>query len=125
MEFIPFSNKFQRALLVVRNATGSDFPAQQLMILLDVASNPDTPIGEIGKRLDMPTSSVSRSVAALSNWSWTKKSGYGLVEKTEDIYEARRKLVRLTQHGKQLVKLMKDAFHDEQNVASNNISETL
>lgn len=115
MEYMSFASNFQRALLVVRNETGSDFPAQQLMVLLDIATHPETSVGEIGKRLDMPTSSVSRAVSALTDWSWTKKSGYGLVEKTEDLYESRRKLVRLTQHGKQLVNLMKSTYEENEN----------
>jgi hypothetical protein len=68
----------------------------------------------------MPSSSSSRAVAALTGWSWTKKEGYGLVEKVEDLYESRRKLVRLSQHGKQLVDQMQKAFEETSNVETRN-----
>lgn len=110
MAFLSFAGSMQRALSELRKATGADFPSQQLAVLMDVSANPDTPIGEIAKRLDMATSSASRAVAALASWSWTKKSGYGLVEKVEDKFESRRKLVRLTQDGRRLVSLMQERF---------------
>lgn len=115
MEHLDFSSKMARVLKAVREVTGSDFPAQQLAVFMDIASHPETSVGMIGKRLDLPASSVSRAVAALTNWSWTKKSGYGLVEKVEDMYESRRKLVRLTQQGTQLVNQMQAAFEEVNN----------
>jgi len=113
MTSFSFATSMQKALSELKAVTGADFPSQQLAVLMDIAANPDTPIGEIGKRLDMTTSSASRAVAALANWSWTKKTGYGLVEKVEDKFESRRKLVRLTQDGRKLVDLMQQKFEKE------------
>jgi len=105
----------QRALTELRETTGSDFPSQQLAVLFDIAAHPETSIGDCAKRLGMTTSSTSRAVAALANWSWTKKEGYGLVEKVEDMYESRRKLVRLTQQGNRLVNKMQEKFEEVSN----------
>jgi len=107
-----FATSMQKALSELRAVTGTDFPSQQLTVLMDVAANPDTPIGEIAKRLGMTTTSASRAVAALADWSWTKKAGYGLVEKVEDKFESRRKQVRLTQDGRRLVNLMQEKFEN-------------
>lgn len=110
---IGFSMSMARVLKVVREELGADFPSQHMAALVDIASHPDSSIGDIGKRVGMPSSTVSRSVAALSKWSWTKKSGHGLVVKAEDLYEARRKLVNLTQEGKHVIRLMKEAYEEK------------
>ena len=112
MTSFSFATSMQKAISELKAVTGADFPSQQLAVLMDIAANPDTPIGEIGKRLDMTRSSASLAVAALANWSWTKKTGYGLVEKVEDKFESRRKLVRLTQDGRRLVGLMQQKFEN-------------
>lgn len=111
---LEFSLGMCRVWKVIRKELGSDFPSQHLAALLDVAAHPDSSVGDIGKRLGMPSSTVSRTVSALSTWSWTKKEGHGLIQKTEDIYESRRKLVNLTQEGKHLVKLLHKAYIDEE-----------
>jgi DNA-binding MarR family transcriptional regulator len=110
MENLDFAIRMRNALGVIREDLGADFPSQHLAVLYDIAANPDTSIGEVGNRLGMPSSSISRAVAALSKWSWTKKQGHGLVEKIEDIYESRRKLLRLSQQGAMLVNRMREAF---------------
>lgn len=109
-----FTAGMARALKFVRTELGSDFPAQHLAALMDIASHPDSSIGDIGKRVGMPSSTISRAIAALSGWSWTKKTGHGLVVKTEDMYESRSKVVNLTQEGKHFVKLLHKAFIGEE-----------
>ena len=110
MEFFEFSVRMRDALGVIKQEVGNDIPLQHLAVLFDVAANPDTSIGEVGKRLGMPSSSISRAVAALSRWSWTKKEGYGLLQKEEDLFESRRKVLRLTQEGVKLIKVMNQQF---------------
>jgi len=111
---IEFALSTARMLKVIRDKMSTDFPSQHLAALMDIAAHPDSSIGDIGKRLGMPSSSVSRTISALSKWSWTKKTGHGLVVKTEDIYESRRKIVNLTQEGQRFVKELKAAFEDKE-----------
>jgi len=89
---------------ILREELGPDFPSQYMTVFFDIAAHPESSISEIGGRLEMTTSSVSRAVAALSTWSWTKKKGQGLVEKTIDPYESRRKNVKLSMHGEDLLR---------------------
>jgi len=103
---ITFPTQLRDALSHLKKLTGNDFPMQQLLVLLDIAANPDTSSGEVAKRLDMTSTSASRAVAALSSFSWTKKSGYGLVSKTEDLMEGRRKNLKLTPEGENIVASM-------------------
>jgi DNA-binding MarR family transcriptional regulator len=110
MEHMEFVTRLRNTLIAIKTELGSDFPSQYLAVLLDVAANPDTAIGGTAKRLEMTTSSVSRAAAALSKWSWTKKEGHGLIEKTEDPFESRRKLLRLTQDGTRVVSILKARF---------------
>ena len=114
MENLIFVARMRKMFRVVHEELGKDFPSQYLAVVFDVAGNPDTSVGGISKRLGMTSSSVSRAVSALSTWSWTKKQGHGLLEKAEDAYESRRKLVRLNQHGSRFVTLLREAFEEEQ-----------
>lgn len=107
---LTFPINLSRSLLRIKELTGSDFPMQQLLVLLDIAANPGTSVGEVQQRLGMTSSSTSRAVAALSKFSWTKKSGYGLIYKTEDMMEARRKNLNLTEEGKEIVSAMYESF---------------
>jgi DNA-binding MarR family transcriptional regulator len=107
---LTFPINLSQSLLRVKELTGSDFPMQQLLVLLDVAANPDSSVGETSERLGMTNSSTSRAVAALSKFSWTKKSGYGLISKTEDLMESRRKNLNLTDEGIEIVSAMYASF---------------
>lgn len=108
---LSYAVRLESSLNKMREQTGSDFPMQHLIVLLDVAAHPDTPIGQIAKRLNMPKSSASRAVAALSDWSWTKKNGYGLVKKEIDPMESRSKVIRLTAEGMHILQTMTTAFN--------------
>lgn len=83
----------------------SDLQSQSIAVFLYVGihENKDgVPMTKIATELNIPQSSVSRNVALLSKWSWSKKEGLNLLEASEDPMERRRKLVKLTNRGKRL-----------------------
>jgi DNA-binding MarR family transcriptional regulator len=111
MENLQFILKLRNTLQELRStSSGAEIPIQQICVLLHIAANPSCTIGEIADEVGMAQSSASRAVSALSSWSWTKKGGRGLVEKTEDLYESRRKLVQLTPEGRALIKRLQEVF---------------
>ena len=65
---ISFPLNLRDSLSHLKKLTGSNFPMQQLLVLLDIAANPDTSTGEVANRIGMTSSSTSRAVAALSNF---------------------------------------------------------
>lgn len=82
----------------------SDIPVQQVLTLLVVAMGNETPMADLADATGVGQSSVSRNVAILGQGINPREQGYGLLEAYEDPEFRRRKLVRLTAHGKELVK---------------------
>lgn len=79
-------------------------PVQTLAVFLEIASNPSgISITEVANKCGLASSSASRNVAALSDWHWLKRPGLGLVVSEVDPMECRRKNVKLTPKGKQVV----------------------
>lgn len=87
----------------------NEIPSQQLLILAAVAERPDLPMAELQKVTGMVQSSVSRNVAKLGLGESPRDPGYGLIEAFEDPYYRKRKLVRLTPRGHEVVKAMEKA----------------
>jgi len=84
-------------------ALDPDMPIQYALSFLTLARNEGLSMGEMAQRLGIAQSSASRNVAALSKWHSFGKAGHDLVEAREDPRERRRKLIRLTPAGRQLV----------------------
>ncbi|HWK44092.1 MAG TPA: MarR family transcriptional regulator [Stellaceae bacterium] len=84
-------------------ALDPDMPIQYALSFLTLARNEGLSMGELAQRLGIAQSSASRNVAALSKWHSFGKAGHDLVEAREDPRERRRKLIRLTPAGRQLV----------------------
>lgn len=81
----------------------ADIQSQTIAVFLYVGiheSNEGVPMTKIATDLNMAQSSVSRNVSLLSKWSWSRKEGLNFVEALEDPMERRRKLVKLTNRGK-------------------------
>lgn len=90
------------ALSVVRILDDS-MPVQTLAVFLEIAKNEGISVSELGAKTGLAGSSASRNVAALSDWHWLKKPGLGLVATVADPMDMRRKAVKLTPKGKQLI----------------------
>lgn len=82
----------------------SDIPTQQVMTFLFVAEKGEAVMGDLAEATGVAQSSVSRNVARLGNGLSPSEPGYGLLEAFEDPYYRKRKLVKLTPRGKELVK---------------------
>lgn len=91
-------------------AIHSEVPTQTIHVLLEVAIQPDITMGELVKKTRLSQASCSRNVALLSNREaeGDVKAGLGLVESEEDPVERRRKIVRLTPKGQELIALLAD-----------------
>lgn len=80
----------------------SEMPIQTLAVFLDIAENPGTSVVEVAKRLNMTNAATARNVSTLSDRTWLKKKGLGLIAKEEDPFELRRKILTLTPKGVRL-----------------------
>lgn len=93
----------QMRLLQEVRQYNSEFGCQTFEALLTIGLNPDMGVTELADKLDMTMASASRNVQYLSAWRKVGDEGYGLVEVAYDLYDRRRKLLRLTDEGKKLV----------------------
>jgi len=80
-----------------------EIPIQTAAMLLLVAINPGITMKEMGERLEISQASCSRNVAALSRKHRLEKPGYNLVRAVEDPAERRRKIVKLTPRGREVI----------------------
>lgn len=85
-------------------AIDPEMPMQTALLFLLVAQRPGLTMKEIEEVMLVSQASVSRNVAALSQWSRHDKPGHGLVLAREDPLERRRKIVFLTQRGELLAR---------------------
>ncbi len=93
-------------LKYLRKQISVDIPIQQIIILLEVAENPGITQTELGERLSMSPSSISRSVRMLGNYlerSSDEMKGYGLVETRPDLRERHRQSCFVTERGRTVV----------------------
>ena len=72
---------------VLRGSAAQSMPAGPSLVLRDVFAHPDSPIGDIAARTDLPQSYVSESVARLRD--------QGILETAADPADGRRTLVRV------------------------------
>jgi DNA-binding MarR family transcriptional regulator len=82
-----------------------EMPVQTVLTLLHTARNEGRSMTELSRVLDMPISSMSRNLSALSDLNRYKKPGLGLIEYGYDaIVDARRKAARLSPKGRLFLK---------------------
>jgi DNA-binding MarR family transcriptional regulator len=79
-------------------------PLTTVAVFLQIAAYPSSTSKEITTRLGISQSATSRHLADLSDHSWTKKQGLGLIEVIEDPLDRRTKRAFLTFNGQSLVK---------------------
>jgi DNA-binding MarR family transcriptional regulator len=93
------------SLEAIRQLTGDqEIQAQKVVILLQVALHNEIAMTDLLKLSGVEQSSVSRNVTMLAEGFPLKgKPGLGLVESYEDPAFRRRKLVKLTKKGAELV----------------------
>ncbi|HET8727699.1 MAG TPA: MarR family transcriptional regulator [Alphaproteobacteria bacterium] len=80
-----------------------DMPIQYALSFLTLARHEGLSIRELAERLDIAQSSASRNVAALGEWHSFRKPGHDLVQAKEDPRERRRKIVTVTERGRDLL----------------------
>ncbi|ALG70363.1 MarR family transcriptional regulator [Azospirillum thiophilum] len=80
-----------------------DLPIQYALSFMTIAQSEGISIGELAERLGIAQSSASRNVAALSRWHSFGKAGLDLVQAQEDPRERRRKIVTLTDKGREFL----------------------
>ncbi|UXN69609.1 MarR family transcriptional regulator [Devosia neptuniae] len=79
---------------------------QQADILLSVAMRPGLTMADLTKMTGLSHASVSRNIAALSEYHRLGKPGLNLIEAVTDPRETRRRLIYLTTKGKELLTKM-------------------
>lgn len=75
----------------------------QAMVLIHVAAHPGVSQNELFEALDSNDSTVSRTLALLSDIGDRKSPGLDLVRMQVDTVDRRRRLVYLTPKGKRLI----------------------
>src|SRR4051812_31439570 len=81
----------------------NELPMQQLLIYLHVADRGEMPMADLLDLTGVAQSSISRNVALLGPGPNPRERGYGLIEAYEDPFYRKRKLVKLTERGKELL----------------------
>ena len=90
-------------------AIDPEMPSQSAALFLYSAIYPGCTMTDLQTNLGMSQASCSRNVSALSEWHRLEKPGLGLIAATPDPMERRRKVVHLTDKGKQLAVSLTEA----------------
>jgi DNA-binding MarR family transcriptional regulator len=106
-KLVPLAHAVETFRLLHQEITGS-----QIMVYLTVAmSHPESiPMQDIGKRLTMPQSTLSRIISSLSKYDRNHEEGLNLVLAYENPMERRSKLVQLTPSGVVLLRQLSTLF---------------
>jgi DNA-binding MarR family transcriptional regulator len=94
------------AIIRLLRTVAADMPMQQADILLSVAQRPGLTMADLTKMTGLSHASVSRNIAALSEYHRLGKPGLDLIEAVTDPRETRRRLIYLTTKGKALLTKM-------------------
>lgn len=88
----------------------SDMPIQQALILVYVALNEGKTQAELNAVLDLPNSTMSRNIAALSSINRLNKPGLGLIKWVDHPTDRRAKHLWLTPKGRTFMARVIEAF---------------
>lgn len=99
---------FLDVLEVIRRDVDDIIPAQQIAVLLVIALEPGQSQREVGEKVGLSQSSVSRNIDALSQQHRQGKPGHNLVVRRPDPMERRRQNLYLSAKGERLVKRITD-----------------
>ena len=96
-------------LRTITKETGQpDMTAQAIVLLLTVATQKETTMARLSEETGLTSSSISRYVAKLSRGMTPVDKGYDLLEASDDPWNRRIKIVRLTPRGDALMKKLDD-----------------
>jgi len=88
----------------IREQVSTDMPLGQLQVLFALAVDGGSLyMSDIARATGLNKSSLQRHTAGLSDLSWTKKPGLGLVRIDVDPMDSRTKTVTLTSKGKLVI----------------------
>jgi len=96
------------AMEVFRDKLGegsSDLSVSNVLALLVIARNPETPVVRVQEALGLSQPAVSRNISKLGNGR-PDKPGMHLIEQYEDPYDRRSKIARLTPQGREVIKAL-------------------
>ena len=98
-----------KRLLNELRAIDKDITVSTCVAFTEIAardSHPDAhpSVQDIGQLLDLPSSTSSRTVSLLTDWTYKRVEGPALVEAYEDRMNRTTKRLRLTDKGRALVK---------------------
>lgn len=82
----------------------AEMPVQQMLVLQYIALHEGCTQRDMARDLDMPSSSSSRNIAALSTVHRLGKEGLGLVTWVDDPLDRRAKLLLLTEKGRTVMR---------------------
>ncbi len=97
-------------MISVLRALDSDMPITQASCFLWVALNEGRTQVELRRALDLPSSTSSRSLAALSKVHRLGKPGLDLIEWVENPEDRRAKLLYLSIKGRQTIEKLLDTL---------------
>lgn len=109
---MPYTKELHR-LLAAMDAVqedDEDLPVQQLRIFFAIGLRPGISSADLLKITGTSQASISRNVAALSEWHRLGKAGLNLVEAVSDPAERRRKIHFLTPRGQRRLEKVLTAF---------------
>lgn len=95
--------KLTNALNTIR-ILDTTLPIQTMVALLVVAVEEGQSVSEVARRAGLQQSSASRNVSSLTDWSYNKRPGLGLVEYRQDPMNLSIKALHLTKKGAQVLR---------------------
>jgi DNA-binding MarR family transcriptional regulator len=101
-------NRFRSIMTIVNTFRDLDteMPMQQAMVFLWVAMNEGKTQRDMRGTLDIPSSTASRNLAALSDFHRLGKPGLGLVVFVDHPEDRRSKLLYLSKKGRDVVQTL-------------------
>ena len=91
-----------------------EVPGQLVSVFCFIASHNPCHMQAIQEALSMSSNSVSRNTDWLSSHHRLGKAGMGLITKVDDPFDMRRRVVKLTQKGEEMINTIKEILYGQQ-----------
>ena len=99
-----------RSLEILRAITGNpELTMPQMLCFLYVGQQSELPQLSLEQLLEVSQAAASRAIARMGA-GWPRDPGYGLMESFEDPFLRRRKLVRLTPRGQEVMRVINEGL---------------